>query len=40
MNVWGGAVPEGGMLIKVSYLIRLTNSPANLVYPFYLQNGT
>jgi phage baseplate assembly protein W len=30
---------EGVLLIKVKYIIRATNFPANLVYPFYLQMG-
>jgi phage baseplate assembly protein W len=28
---------NGRLLIEVSYHIRATNSPQNLVYPFYLQ---
>jgi len=39
VNIRPPAAMESGLLIKVSYLIRLTNSPANLVYPFYLQPG-
>jgi uncharacterized protein len=38
-NIRRMAAVESGVLIKVSYLIRLTNSPANLVFPFYLQHG-
>jgi len=31
---------SGKLLIKVSYTIRQTNTRANLVYPFYLYEGT
>lgn len=31
---------EGKVLIDMSYRIRATNSQQNLVYPFYLQEGT
>ncbi len=29
--------PNGQLLIKVKYFVRATNSPQNLVYPFYFQ---
>lgn len=31
---------DGWLSISIDYSIRATNSPANLVYPFYLQTGT
>lgn len=31
---------EGWLSISIAYSIRATNSPANLVYPFYLQTPT
>jgi phage baseplate assembly protein W len=31
---------ENKLLIEVSYRVRATNSRANLVYPFYLQEGS
>ena len=34
------ATEDGLVLIQVDYLIRLTNTRSNLVYPFYLQEGT
>jgi len=30
---------EGELLIKIDYLIRITNSRANMVYPFYTIEG-
>ena len=30
--------PDGILLIELDYLIRQTNTDANFVYPFYLQN--
>jgi phage baseplate assembly protein W len=30
----------GRLLIDISYRVRATNSVANLVYPFYLEEGT
>jgi len=29
--------PNGRLMIEVKYFVRATNSPQNLVYPFYLQ---
>lgn len=31
---------EGKVLIEVSYRVRATNSHHNLVYPFYLEEGS
>jgi phage baseplate assembly protein W len=31
---------DGVLLIEVSYLVRGTNTRNNLVYPFYIQEGT
>lgn len=39
VDVRPDASREGRLLIGVSYTIRITNSVANLVYPFYLQTG-
>jgi len=40
-NVAVGAVPdEGKVLIDVRYRILATNSHHNLVYPFYLEEGS
>lgn len=33
------SIREGQLRINVTYTIRITNSLANLVYPFYLQTG-
>ena len=33
-------VSEGIINIEVNYTIRITNSRANMVYPFYFQEGT
>lgn len=30
---------EGKLMIEVSYVIRTTNNPYNLVFPFYLNEG-
>ena len=32
--------PAGRLLIDVSYRVRATNTHANLVYPFYLEEGS
>lgn len=32
-------ISEGLLLIGVRYIIRSTNNPYNLVYPFYIQEG-
>ncbi len=31
---------QGELLIKIDYLIRITNSRGNLVFPFYKEEGT
>lgn len=31
---------EGVLLIEISYVVRSTNNPYNMVYPFYLNEGT
>ena len=31
---------DGKMLIRVSYVVRSTNNPFNLVFPYYLTEGT
>jgi uncharacterized protein len=31
---------DGRILVQVDYVIRLTNTRSNLVYPFYIQEGT
>lgn len=31
---------EGELLIKIDYLIRITNSRGNMVYPFYKAEGS
>lgn len=30
---------EGTILIEISYLVRSTNNPFNLVYPYYINEG-
>ena len=30
---------EGMLLIEISYLVRSTNNPFNLVYPYYINEG-
>jgi uncharacterized protein len=34
------AAEEGLILVEVTYVIRSTNTRHNIVYPFYLQEGT
>lgn len=34
------APDDGKMLIHVSYVVRSTNNPFNLVFPYYLTEGT
>ena len=38
--VLSGTEDEGVILVKVSYQIRSTNTRHNMVYPFYLHEGT
>lgn len=35
-----GLEPQGVLLIELDYTVRLTNRRSNLVYPFYLREGT
>jgi phage baseplate assembly protein W len=30
---------DGRLLIRISYVVRATNNPYNLVYPFYIHEG-
>jgi len=39
IDVKEDTIREGQLLVYVAYIIRLTNSAANLVYPFYLHAG-
>lgn len=40
-NVLATAAPEAGkVLIDISYRVRATNAHRNLVYPFYLDEGS
>lgn len=32
-------VPEGCVIIDISYVVRTTNNPYNLVFPFYIEEG-
>lgn len=38
VNINTSREPDGILLIELDYLIRQTNTDANFVYPFYLQN--
>ena len=40
VTVQPDATVEGLVLITVTYTVRQTNTRSNLVYPFYLQEGT
>jgi len=33
-------IHEGRLMIEIEYLIRTTNSRYNMVYPFYIEEGT
>lgn len=35
----GAGGEEGVLLIEVGYVVRSTNNPFNLVFPFYIQEG-
>lgn len=35
----GGSADSGVVYIRISYVVRSTNNPFNLVYPFYLNEG-
>lgn len=32
-------VPEGRIVFEISYIVRSTNNPYNLVFPFYIEEG-
>lgn len=40
VDVTSDATTAGLVLISISYTVRRTNARSNLVYPFYLQEGT
>nr|QNO51027.1 hypothetical protein EDLMLJLI_00020 [Methanosarcinales archaeon ANME-1 ERB6] len=40
VNVATGKAEEGMLLISIDYRVRTTNNEFNLVYPFYLKEGT
>jgi uncharacterized protein len=40
VTISGANVEEGMLHIRLDYTIRKTNSRSNLVYPFYLREGT
>lgn len=31
--------PEGRVILDISYVVRATNNPYNLVFPFYIEEG-
>ncbi len=31
--------PEGRIMLDISYVVRATNNPYNLVFPFYIEEG-
>jgi len=40
VNVATDKAEEGMLLISIDYRVRMTNNEFNLVYPFYLKEGT
>lgn len=40
INIDDSFIYEGRLLIEINYIIRATNSRFNMVYPFYLEEGT
>lgn len=32
-------IQQGVLLLQIQYLVRATNTPYNLVYPYYIQEG-
>jgi Bacteriophage baseplate protein W len=40
VKVTGEQEPDGKLIIDITYRIRATNTLHNLVYPFYLQEGS
>lgn len=39
VRVEGGPDDSGSLLIHVAYVVRATNNPYNLVYPYYINEG-
>ncbi len=35
----GDIAPEGHIILDISYVVRATNNPYNLVFPFYIEEG-
>lgn len=35
----GDTAPEGRVVLDISYVVRVTNNPYNLVFPFYIEEG-
>lgn len=35
----GDTAPEGRVVLDISYVVRATNNPYNLVFPFYIEEG-
>lgn len=40
INIDDSFTYEGRLMIEIDYMIRATNSRFNMVYPFYLEEGT
>ena len=40
INIDDSFIYEGRLMIEIDYIIRSTNSRFNMVYPFYLEEGT
>lgn len=40
INIDDSFIYEGRLMIEIDYMIRATNSRYNMVYPFYLEEGT
>jgi len=40
INIDDSFIYEGRLMIEIDYLIRATNSRFNMVYPFYLEEGS
>lgn len=40
INIDDSFIHEGRVMIEIDYIIRATNSRFNMVYPFYLEEGT
>ena len=39
VNIINEQDQEGTLLIEISYVVRNTNNPYNLVYPYYINEG-